>query len=77
MELFETGLTVLSVGFFVVFMFLTILIIAMTIMGKVVSYLNKVFPVAQAELAGSKPALKTAGSADEEIAVAIAAVLMR
>lgn len=70
----ENGLVVLSVGFFVVFMFLTILIFAMGIMGKVVAYLNKLFPVAVATAA---PVKVSSSSADDEVAVAIAAALLK
>lgn len=70
----ENGLVVLSVGFFVVFMFLTILIFAMGIMGKVVAYLNKLFPVA---VAAAAPVKVSSSSADDEVAVAIAAALLK
>lgn len=70
----EDGLTVLCVGFFTVFLFLGILIFAMNVMGKLVKYLNKVFPAALP--AGVAVKKQTAG-ADEEIAIAIASVLMK
>ncbi len=70
----EDGLTVLCVGFFTVFLFLGILIFAMNVMGKLVKYLNKVFPAALP--AGAAVKKQTAG-ADEEIAIAIASVLMK
>lgn len=74
-ELLQNGLTILCVGFFIVFLFLTIMIFAMDIMGKIVQYLNKVFPVdVPLPAAGKK---SSTASADEEIAVAIAAVLMK
>jgi len=73
MNIIQDGLTVMCVGFSVVFMFLIILIIAMHIMGKIVAYLNKIFPVSNAV---SAP-VKVSSSSDDEIAVAIAAVLMK
>ena len=73
LELLQDGFTVLSVGFSIVFAFLVVLIFAMNIMSAVVGFLNKIFPVA-AEV--SAP-VKSSSSADEEIAVAIAACLMK
>ncbi|MDO5438017.1 MAG: OadG family protein [bacterium] len=70
----EDGLVVLCVGFFVVFMFLTVLIGAMFIMGKIVAYLNKLFPVM---VPAAGPVKSVSTGADEEIAVAIAAALLR
>lgn len=70
----ENGLVVLSVGFFVVFMFLTILIFAMGIMGRVVAYLNKLFPVA---VAAAAPVKVSSSGADDEVAIAIAAALLK
>lgn len=70
----EDGLTVLCVGFFTVFLFLGILIFAMNVMGKLVKYLNKVFPAAVPAGAAVK---KQSTGADEEIAIAIASVLMK
>ena len=70
----EDGLTVLCVGFFTVFLFLGILIFAMNVMGKLVKYLNKVFPAAVP--AGAAVKKQTTG-ADEELAIAIASVLMK
>ncbi len=66
----QDGLVVLCVGFLVVFAFLTVMIFAMVIMGKVINFINKLFPVALPAQAPSK----TSSSVDEEIAVAIAAV---
>lgn len=69
----QDGVTVLCVGFFVVFAFLTVLIFAMNIMSAVVRYLNKIFPVASPSLVAVK---KSAGG-EEEIAVAIAAAILK
>ncbi len=74
LAILQDGFTVLCVGFSIVFSFLVVLIFAMSIMSKVVSYLNKLFPVAQPMPAVAKSA---SSNADEEIAVAIAAVLMK
>ena len=72
LELLQDGFTVLSVGFSIVFAFLVVLIFAMNIMSAVVGFLNKLFPVAAEVSAPVK-----SSSADEEIAVAIAACLMK
>lgn len=74
LELLQDGFTVLSVGFSIVFAFLVILIFAMTIMSKIVGFLNKIFPVTLPVVA---PSRSISSSGDEEIAVAIAAVLMK
>ena len=71
--LLQDGLVVMSVGFSIVFAFLTILIIAMIIMHHVVGFVNKLFPVA----APVTVQTKTSSSGDDEIAVAIAAALMK
>ncbi len=70
----EDGLIVLSVGFLTVFVFLGILIFAMNVMGNFIKYLNKIFPAVVPAGAAVK---KTFASVDEEIAVAIAAALLR
>lgn len=73
LTLLQDGLVVLSVGFFVVFAFLTILIFAMGIMSAIVGYLNKIFPITQLEAAPQK----VSSGVEEEIAVAIASVMMK
>lgn len=73
MAALQDGLVVLSVGFFVVFAFLSVMIFAMSVMEKVVAYLNKCFPVA----VPAQAPLKASSNQDEEIAVAIAACLMK
>ncbi len=70
----EDGLIVLSVGFFTVFVFLGVLIFAMNIMGNLIKYLNKLFPVAAPVGVAVK---KQSAGVDEEIAVAIAAALLK
>lgn len=74
LNVLQDGLTVLCVGFSVVFVFLSVLIFAMGIMGKVVGYLNKIFPVVSPVATASK---KAQSSDDTEIAIAIAAALMK
>lgn len=70
----EEGLTVMCIGFSTVFVFLIIMIIAMNIQTAVITYLNKVFPVAAP--AGTAPkAIKA--SDDAEIAVAIACATLK
>ena len=70
----EDGITVSSIGFLIVFLFLCLLIFAMNIMSFCIGYLNKIFPVVSpTEL----PVKKTLSGIDEEIAVAIAAALLK
>ena len=66
------GLITMATGMGTVFCFLIILWIAVFLMGKVVGYLNKIFPVA-AETA--KTTVKNVSS-DVEVAIAIAAAKM-
>ncbi len=73
-EIFKDGLIVLCVGFLTVFTFLLVLIGAMNVMGKIVAYLNKLFPVASVH---AVPVKQAAGNIDEEIAVAIASVFIK
>lgn len=68
----ENGLILLVMGMGFVLCFLTILIFSMSVMVKIVGYLNKIFPEA---VEGVKSvAKKTASNVDEAIALAIAAV---
>ena len=66
----EEGLIVTAMGVATVFSFLCILILAMTIMAKILVFINKIFPEVVVEAA---PAKKTTASSDEEIAIALAA----
>lgn len=68
------GLILMCTGMGTVFSFLVILWFAVSIMGKTVSYLNTIFPEKVQEAV--KP-VKTAGSSDIEVAVAIAAAKLR
>ena len=73
MNNFENGLALLLIGMGTVLAFLTLLIIAMSIMSKVVGWLNKIFPEAVEEVKST--AKKVASNVDEAIAVAIAAIM--
>ena len=68
------GLTLMGTGMGTVFSFLVILWIAVSIMGNVIGYLNKIFP----EKAQQPAAVitKTANN-DVELAIAIAAAKYR
>ena len=74
-ETLREGLTLLLMGMGFVLCFLTILIFSMSIMSKIVLWLNKIFPEAVEEVkSGAK---KVAGNIDDAIAVAIAAIMAR
>ncbi len=73
--LFEEGLIAMCIGMGVVLLFLSVLIFAMGIMSNVVSYLNKIFPEVVASTAKTKR--NTSVKEDEQIAIAIAAVMAR
>lgn len=67
------GLITMVTGMGTVFSFLAILWFAVSLMGKVVAYLNKIFPEAAQTV---KTAVKNV-SADVEIAIAVAAAKIR
>lgn len=67
---FEEGIVVMTIGLTVVFCFLTILVFAMSIMSKVIGFINKIFPEVVVVRAGA--AKKANVSDDEAIALAIA-----
>lgn len=69
------GLTLLAMGMGFVLTFLCIMIASMTVMSKVVGYLNKIFPVA-VEGTDKKPSIKATGD-DAAIALALAAAMVR
>lgn len=71
----ENGLALLLIGMGTVLAFLTLLIIAMSVMSKVVGWLNKIFPEAVEEV--KTTAKKVASNVDEAIAVAIAAIMAK
>ncbi len=67
------GLTAMFVGIGTVFSFLVILMVAMFFMGKIILYLNKIFPE---EVKSVKTAVKTVCD-ETDIAIAIAAAKYR
>ena len=73
-ETLADGLTLMVIGMGTVLLFLCLMIVSMTIMSKVVIWLNKIFPEAVPQLATAK---KTAAGNDEEIAVAILAAMFK
>lgn len=68
------GLTTMAVGMGTVFSFLVVLWFVVAIMGKVVGFLNKLFPEEVKVAAAS--AVKSV-CADVEVAIAIAAAKLR
>lgn len=72
MQNLQNGLIVTVIGMLSVLVFLSIMIFAMGIMEKVVTYINKKFP---AEVKEEIKKDKKQSPGEEEIAVAIAAVL--
>ena len=69
------GLVLLGMGMGFVLIFLTILIFAMSIMSKIVIYLNKIFPEVVEEVKTTTK--KVTANVDEAIAVAIAAIMAK
>ena len=74
LELLEEGLIAMCIGMGVVLTFLTVLIISMHIMSKIVMWLNGIFPEKIETPVKNK---KTAGNEEEQIAVAIAAIMAK
>ena len=70
------GLTVMFIGMGTVLMFLCIMVFAMIIMSKTISFLNKFFPEAAAVPVGRKQTTVNNG-VDDAVAAAIAAVYAR
>lgn len=68
----EDGLALLAIGMGFVLAFLALLIICMSLMSKVVLWLNKLFPEAVEEVKSA--AKKVSSNVDEAIAIAIAAI---
>ena len=68
-ELWIQGGTTMTVGMGIVFSFLVILVFAIMIMANAVAWLNKVCPVAVADVKTAKKATK---SDDSEIALVVA-----
>ncbi len=71
----ENGLIILGMGVGFVLAFLTVMIIAMGIMQKVITYLNKIFPEAVEEV--KTAAKKVSSNVDEAVAVALAVIMAK
>lgn len=71
----ENGLALLMIGMGFVMAFLTLLIIGMTVMSRIIQWLNKLFPEAVEEVKSA--AKKVSSNVDEAIAVAIAAIMAK
>ncbi len=67
------GIMLMATGMGTVFSFLIILWFAVSMMGKIVCKLNKLFP----EEVTSTPAIAKSASGDVELAIAIAAAKLR
>ena len=67
----EEGLIVTAMGVATVFGFLCILIFAMTMMAKILVFINKLSPEVAAQVATPKQIISA--KTDDEIAIAIAA----
>ena len=74
-EVLGEGLSLMCVGMGTVLTLLCIMIVSMTVMSKVVSKLNEIFPEPVAQAAGG--AKQKTASDDSEIAAAIAAALFK
>lgn len=72
MQNLQSALVVTVIGMLSVLIFLTIMIWAMHIMEKVISYINEIFPPETEKTASKRDTNK---KSEEEIAVAIAAVI--
>ena len=73
MQAISDGVIITIVGMLIVFVFLTIMVIAMNITSGIVGYLNKKFPPKVVE---TTPAKKKSQTNEEEmVAVAIASIL--
>ena len=75
-EILMEGASVMCVGMGTVFTFLCILILAMTLMSKVVTKLNTIWPEPVAQVAGGAKKKATSGD-DSEIAAAIVAAMFK
>lgn len=72
--LLKDGVFVMIIGMGTVFIFLSIMIVAMNLNGKVLQVINKYFPE---EVPQEKTSRKTAKKDDEEIALAIACAVAK
>ena len=71
----ENGLALLLIGMGFVLGFLTLMIFGMTLMSKIVGWLNKLFPETVEEVKSTVK--KVSSNIDEAIAVAIAAIMAK
>lgn len=75
LTLLKDGIFVMIIGMGTVFIFLSIMIVAMNLNGKVLKIINKYFPEEIPE--EKKPNKKTAKSEDEAVALAIACAVAK
>lgn len=73
--LLKDGIFVMIIGMGTVFIFLSIMIVAMNLNGKILKIVNKYFPEEIPE--EKKPNKKTAKSEDEAVALAIACAVAK
>ncbi len=73
MQAISDGVIITIVGMLIVFVFLTIMVIAMDITSGIVGYLNKKFPPKVVETTTTKKRPQT--NEEEMVAVAIASIL--
>ena len=72
--LLAEGLIIMLIGITFVMAFLCILVFSMSIMSKVVGYLNKIFPE---EIKNIEKTVKSVATDDEALAVALAVAKVR
>lgn len=73
MDRLGDGFTIMSIGMGVVFSFLVLMAVVLSLTSNVIKFLNKIFPEVAAEEKTSKQ--RRQGKDEEEIAVAIAAAV--
>lgn len=76
LEIFNEGIAVMCIGMGTVFIFLCIMILAMTCMSKAVAKINTIWPEPVPQVAGSNKKKTTKGD-DSEIAAAIVAAMFK
>ena len=75
LTLLKDGIFVMIIGMGTVFIFLSIMIVAMNLNGKILKIINKYFPEEIPE--EKKPNKKTVKSEDEAVALAIACAVAK
>ena len=75
LTLLKDGIFVMIIGMGTVFIFLSIMIVAMNLNGKILKIINKYFPEEIPE--EKKPNKKTAKNEDEAVALAIACAVAK